>query len=91
MGRPENLDTIHEKRGLVSSLLNGLFWDVNYNNQNHRTREGKFAQNYILKHVVIKDVMKLLVDPTLNCSDPQYKRVFFLDFVGFRLENAGLL
>jgi hypothetical protein len=34
---------------------------------------------------------KLLMDPNLDCSDPEYKRIFSLDHVGYRLENAGLV
>jgi hypothetical protein len=34
---------------------------------------------------------KLLMDPNLDCSDPEYKRVLSLDYVGYRLENAGLV
>jgi hypothetical protein len=31
------------------------------------------------------------MDPNLDCSDPEYKRVLSLDYVGYRLENAGLV
>jgi hypothetical protein len=36
---------------------------------------------------------KLLMDPNpnLDCSDPEYKKIFSLDYVGYRLENAGLV
>ncbi|KAM0871951.1 hypothetical protein ACQ4PT_039046 [Festuca glaucescens] len=59
--------------------------------QLHRKKEGKIGDNEILMHVVIKEVTKLLMDPNLDCSDPEYKRIFSLDYVGYRLENAGLV
>ncbi|XP_071678081.1 uncharacterized protein [Lolium perenne] len=36
-------------------------------------------------------MLKLLMDPMLNCFYPEYKRIFCLDYVAFRLENAGLV
>ncbi|XP_047063425.1 uncharacterized protein LOC124671027 [Lolium rigidum] len=59
--------------------------------QIHRRKEGKFGDKDILMHVVIKEVTKLLMDPNLDCSNPEYKRIFSLDYVGYRLENAGLV
>ncbi|XP_047085221.1 uncharacterized protein LOC124696551 [Lolium rigidum] len=59
--------------------------------QLHRRKEGKIGDKEILMHVVIKEVTKLLMDPNLDCSDPEYKRIFSLDYVGYRLENAGLV
>nr|XP_051217240.1 uncharacterized protein LOC127334748 [Lolium perenne] len=78
-------------RGWIHPCVMDCYGMLTSTEQIHRRKEGKFGEKEILMHVVIKEVTKLPMDPNLDCSDPEYKRVLSLDYVGYRLENAGLV
>lgn len=78
--------------GWIHPFVMDCFGNLLNTIQHDRVHEGTTNKRDNLRHIVIKDVTKILMDPKLNTSDPQYNYLFSpKNTGGLRLEDAGLV